>query len=287
MKIRKILENPKKGPQKLGHDVKGLWSSLMSRFIPLNRPGNIVMFHIGRSGSTVLGDTLDQNPDVFWDGEIYERFFSAYEKKKRTEIKDGFKFNDDPFNLLEKRMRHAGSRFYGFEVKFFHLDFFNLELQTFIDKLISLGFTHFIILERKNVLKKIVSSLIAHESGRYHIASGFKPNQKRINIDTDRVAIDRCEKSLISFLDDYKNKFDQVKQILDGHRVLELNYEDDIAQDPCSAYNNVSDFCCLKNKKPKIKYGKINPHTVGESIINCIKVEQVLQGTAYEWMLHE
>ncbi len=33
--------------------------------------GCVAMFHVGRSGSTVLGDLLDQHPDIFWDSEIY------------------------------------------------------------------------------------------------------------------------------------------------------------------------------------------------------------------------
>lgn len=43
------------------------------------RSGNIVMFHIGRSGSTVLGDLLDQHSSVYWDGEIYQSFYRAWE----------------------------------------------------------------------------------------------------------------------------------------------------------------------------------------------------------------
>jgi len=37
----------------------------------------VAMFHIGRSGSSVLADMLNQYPNVHWDGEIYETVTKA------------------------------------------------------------------------------------------------------------------------------------------------------------------------------------------------------------------
>ena len=34
-------------------------------------PHRAAMFHIGRSGSTVLGKMLDEHPEIAWDGEVY------------------------------------------------------------------------------------------------------------------------------------------------------------------------------------------------------------------------
>lgn len=34
------------------------------------RGPNIIMLHVGRSGSTVLGDLLGQRPEIMWDREV-------------------------------------------------------------------------------------------------------------------------------------------------------------------------------------------------------------------------
>jgi hypothetical protein len=45
---------------------------LLKPLLERMRPGNVMMFHAGRSGSTVLGDLLGQHPRVFWDSEIFQ-----------------------------------------------------------------------------------------------------------------------------------------------------------------------------------------------------------------------
>src|SRR6516225_3158271 len=48
------------------------------------RRGNVVMFHLGRSGSTVLASLLQQNPGVFWDGELFEGYYGATDETMRA-----------------------------------------------------------------------------------------------------------------------------------------------------------------------------------------------------------
>ena len=35
------------------------------------RPSNVASFHLGRSGSRLLGDLLKQHPRVVWEGELF------------------------------------------------------------------------------------------------------------------------------------------------------------------------------------------------------------------------
>ena len=49
-----------------------LKSILSGNFSKPKQSKNIAMFHAGRSGSTVLGDLLNQNPQIFWDSEIFQ-----------------------------------------------------------------------------------------------------------------------------------------------------------------------------------------------------------------------
>lgn len=113
---------------------------LLCRF----RRGNIVMFHIGRSGSTVLGDLLRQHPQVFWDSEIYQRLLR--DRDKNGTLYPSSASPGDAPEYLRARMPRAGKRFYGFEVKFFHLRRLNVQLSHYVGSLRCLGFTHFVIL---------------------------------------------------------------------------------------------------------------------------------------------
>jgi hypothetical protein len=44
-------------------------SALINRFE--KKPLAVAMFHIGRVGSTVVSELLNQNPDIKWDNELF------------------------------------------------------------------------------------------------------------------------------------------------------------------------------------------------------------------------
>ena len=112
------------------------------------------MFHVGRCGSTVLGDLLDQHPLVKWDREIYFRRFA----RNRFELKPF-----DSRKYLRHQMVVAGSRFYGFEVKFLenqHLAIVGAGLSDYVQQLRDVGVMHYVILERKNYLRMLISWVV-------------------------------------------------------------------------------------------------------------------------------
>ena len=56
------------------------------------RPGVVIMLHIGRCGSTVLANMLDQNPNIFWDGKTARRAHEIYgDSVKTLDISTWFK----------------------------------------------------------------------------------------------------------------------------------------------------------------------------------------------------
>jgi hypothetical protein len=243
------------------------------------------MFHIGRSGSTVLADLLNQHQKVYWNGEIYAKTFEHWERK-------GFVIGVDPLpvdftRLLRKKMIGAGEKIYGFEVKFFHLKLINVELTDYIESLHEFGFNHFIVLKRKNYLRKIVSSVIAHQKSQFHQSYHEKANLTRIKLDVDNIQIDFETKPLLAYLQNYHEKFCLLEQLLEGRNSLQLTYEDDIASDPLVSYKRVCDFLQVSYKDVLIRYGKTNPFELSEIIINFEEVERRLCGTSFEWMLYE
>lgn len=95
------------------------------------------MFHIGRSGSTVLCDMLNQHSDVSWDGELLKGTAATTINKPLRYSNPADRwynspyFPDRPFSFIESHMSKANTRFFGFETKFFHLSQNNIELGDF------------------------------------------------------------------------------------------------------------------------------------------------------------
>lgn len=136
----------------------------------------VALFHIGRSGSTMLGDLLDQHSAIAWDGEIYEHAFQRVERKtgplflsSDTSLLElcmqpwSELLPPDALEYLQERIALTQKSVYGFEVKFFHLRFFGMSLVDYVEGLKNLGFDAFVILKRRNLLRAIVSSL--HKRG--------------------------------------------------------------------------------------------------------------------------
>ena len=99
--------------------------------------GHIAMFHLGRSGSTVLGNLLNQHPLIEWDGEIYE-------PRGRFYHKHGFNGDAvDPLGFLGKRLAGAAKPSYAFEIKPYQMRLVKLTVEELLATLDTLGFTHF------------------------------------------------------------------------------------------------------------------------------------------------
>jgi hypothetical protein len=249
--------------------------------------GNIAMFHVGRCGSTVLGDMLDQHPMIHWDGEIYERLLKSNRISQDVTQKSSLHIAADPIGLLTSHMRRAGRQYYGIEVKPFHLDLLGIDLNHFLRALEAKRFNHLIILQRRNHLRKIVSSTIAHKTRQFHRSANSSSLMTKIHLDLEHVQIDRQEKPLIEFLGEYTAFFDTLGQLLSPRNRLWLTYEDDVSPNPQMAYRRVCAFLgVVPGNAPAVRYGITNPYPLPEVITNFAQVEARLKGTEFEWMLY-
>lgn len=240
--------------------------------------GKIAMFHIGRSGSTVLGDMLSQDKSIFWDGEVFKEFIA--EKQHIN--------NDDWQSFFRKRHALSGkNQYYGCEIKFFHIERMGNSLQEFFNDLEAMGFTHFIVLERKNYLRKIISSVIASNSGVWHKASSEQAKQYTVELDIDKVCIDDKSQSLCSFLESYTSDFEHLREVIKNRRNLWLCYEEDLQNDPLIAYQKICQFLQKEVDSIDIRYNRTNPYPVNTLVDNFEEVAGALKGSAYEWMLNE
>ena len=73
--------------------------------------------------------------------------------------------------------------------------------------------------------------------------------------------------------------------MLAGEDVLELSYEDDIAEDPRAAYARVCTWLGLEVVPAEPDLRRTNPRALREVISNWDEVANGLAGTPYAWML--
>jgi LPS sulfotransferase NodH len=241
-------------------------------------PGKVALFHVGRSGSTVLGDLLYQDKRLFWDGEVIRQFIREHEHAGLEQTSA----------YIRQRTRLAGNgRIYGCEIKPFHIQLAGVTLDGFVAELERAGFTRFIVLERRNYLRKIVSSLIAAQTERWHNSSYEKAEHASVTIDPACIEIDDTASSLLDTLDTYAGEFARLREVLEGRNLLWLSYEEDISNDPRCAYAKVCEFLALPPGKVATRYAKTNPWPLAELIDNYREIRDVLEGTPYAWMTND
>ena len=247
----------------------------------------VAMFHIGRTGSSVLADMLNQHPTIRWVGEIYE-----LEIKKIHQQLGHFRYGDaqyqfDPISLLKQTMDSLGDVSFGFEVKFHHLEHCGVSSSDYLKALKQLGINKHIVLRRHNIFRKIVSSLVAVESGQWHAAIGQKTARKKITINPDQLTVDRKTGTLKSLLEGYSQSLTDMDALLKNETVLQLNYEEDIEHDPLVGYNKIAGYLGLSAFTPTVRLAKTNPYDLSEIVENLDELRLHLKETEFAWMLDE
>jgi hypothetical protein len=250
------------------------------------RPGNVAMFHVGRSGSTVLARLLDQHPRVWWDGETY---YNRWEQLGGSPDLFG---SFDPARHLRRRMRAAGDRYYGFEVKFLpeqQLKIIQMELADFVDSICDLGISHFISLKRKNYVRRTLSQLIGRKTQVRHIDRGARSTLTRVRIDVDcvEIGVTGSAKPLLERFHELDAAHGELDRLLANKRALHLTYEDDILDDPQRAVERVCAFLNIEPHEGRVSHGRTNPFRIDEMVENFDELARVLSGTKFEWMLND
>lgn len=281
--VKRWLPAPLRAPAKALADAveQGLGA-----FSAHRRLGGIAMFHVGRSGSTVLARLLDQHPRVKWDGEIY---YNRWEELGTTPESFG---SFDPIKYLRRRMLAAGSRYYGFEIKCLpeqHLSIIDCSLSTFVDSISEAGITHFITLKRNNYLRRILSQIIGYRTQVRHIGAQQEAKLNRIRVDFDRiiVGVDNSEKSLMEWFHETDATHRELEALLSTKRVMHLTYEEDILKDPQVACNKVCEFLDVSLSEGLVNLGRTNPFRIDEMVENYDELVRLLAGTQFEWMLED
>jgi hypothetical protein len=257
----------------------------LNPFLCIFRPGNVAMFHVGRVGSTVLGSMLRQDRRIHWPGEVFEREHMRYTKAVKA---GGYTRLKDPLKILRTEMRAAGHRTFGFETKFLdehHLKVIGLDLESYIDALSRLGFDRYVVLTRRNILRRLVSGIVLRETGRAHVLATQAHERRRFHLDLNGIPLGARSFDVVDAIQMIEEGHERLSRALAGKKVCELNYEDHISDDPFVAYRRLMTFMGLEPGQPTIAFRKTNPDPLSETIENYDELLAALETTPYKWML--
>lgn len=238
----------------------------------------VFMWHHGRCGSTVLGQMLNQHPEIRWYGELYNRYVHAGTPHPN--------FSDD----LKYVQIECGRKLPGFELKGLpsqHLSTLGVSPGQFLDIIRELGFSQCIFLDRRNILRKLISVQIVVQGLRsaYHMTGKQPELSGSLRIDVQHVRIRGKNAPLldmIRYIDEETEKArHQVREYFD---FLPLYYEDHIEADPRVAYRETLVHLGLPYHDANVTLKRINVKALQELVENYQEVEDLLAGTKYEWM---
>lgn len=269
--------------------LKKLLYNKLAQSKPLGKSGHVCMIHIGRCGSTVLSNMIEQNFSINWAGELYEPIFKLY-GSNRLDFNQVLRSEISPIDYLSQDMKEPTKPtkpIYGFEIKPYHFRLLKQDPQEYVDLLGELGFTKFILLNRANRLRKIISSLIAHQTGVFHVSPGHfvRSPKTKVFINLESLAIDHDSKTLLEYLQDYDKQWAMVNGIVSDRDLLSLEYSRDIEKGLSVGYGKVSRFLDLPLKTPKVYYKRTNPYPLSELVENYEELCNLLGDTKYSWML--
>lgn len=254
----------------------------------------VVMMHAGRSGSTVLGDLLNQHDMIFWDGEIFNgpglrpyRGAKMYVWQKWPRSKF---FPSKPFDFIANRCTVSNEPVFGFEMKYFDMRVNEIDVATFANRLFDLEINHVINLHRKNHLRWLVSQLVAMQRSKFHFKNGEKAelDAVTINIDSPYKVVYRSDYlSMFELFERIEREAREFGNALRAKKVLNLTFEDHIEKDPTEAYRLVCEFLNLPIRDVRIRYSRATPYALRDVVTNFHELKERMTGTKYEWMLKD
>jgi hypothetical protein len=228
---------------------------------------------------------------LFWDGELFEGQWGEFRERARrrgqstaTRWNRSPHYPDHPLRFVESCAAAHRDLGYGYAVKFFHLQFLGLPKGDFLQRQEELGFRRWLVLERRNLLRIVISTLVADARGTYHVY-GRSPDLTRIHLDPERVEIDSQRQPLLGFLRDHQQNYGELRELLAGRNHLWLGYEESLERNPLQGYAGCCRFLGVEPRKVKVPTARTTPYPLSDVLSNFEEVRSYLQGTPFAWML--
>jgi LPS sulfotransferase NodH len=261
----------------------------------------IPVFFQERSGSTIVDQLLDQHPNINSYWEIFHHL-RVKNKNIKLPIGDFLRKNWVKTKQIDENVKHAMFQYSYMDIAIFSK---NLDYDYFF-KIHSKLQKNIIYIDRKNILKRIISRERASINGVWHInhLNEIKKRENKIFLDIKNVnnlRIINAQRhavpifnnlqniSLYDFLKIFNSFESDIEKSIDLNfrNILKLNYEDHIEENPIIAVDMITDWLGLDQfKNYNITLQKTSNKPLKDLVINYEELERSLLNTEFEWMLY-
>lgn len=255
----------------------------LSPFALRRQKRRVALFHLGRSGSTVLASVFRQ-PGTCVDGEIVEDYLERRLDWKWDKFERPAKAAAAPAIDLQRylllRLRLGYAENYFCEFKPFQLRLCGSSVSDAVAACRALGFDSFATLERRNLLRIVVSALRAREHDLWQSKAGKATPP--LTIDLDRVPHDRCVLPLVEMLAKLERDWREIEEATPPE-ATRLVYEDHIERDPMLGARLLSQATGMQHVS-EAPIQRIGGRPLAEEVANWEAVKERLEGTRFAWM---
>lgn len=221
-------------------------------------PGNVnytrfLILTRARTGSNLLISYLNNHPNIRAYGEVFGNI--------------GNKNIQDLIDIVYSKKSHI-TKSVGFKIFYYHPN--DSKSQDIWDYLLSDIRIKVIHLKRKNLLRSLVSELIAYKTNIWkeiHVGNSIKSDQKKIYVDVNSL-INQINQNL-EWIESFEKKFKE-------HDSMNINYED-LVKNPDSTLNSIFSFLQVKKIKVQSFLQKQNPEKLEDLIINYSELSKHLK----------
>lgn len=216
-----------------------------------------VIFAVGRSGSGLLVNLLRSHPDIYCDDELFRRDLLSPRRY-----------------LMYKERFHAESA-YGFKLNTYH--FRVQEITTpakFVRDIYNRGY-HIISLERRNLLRQVLSHMYAMHRHKFH----HRVDQGNLSYDKFTVELGYLVAELKLF-----ESYRLLKSwILEDLPFLPIVYEDDLldAEKHQATADKITEFLGLSPKPVRTNLQRTTPREVSDFVDNYGEIISFISNTVY------
>lgn len=251
------------------------------------------LVHLGRSGSTVVGDLLGQHTRLEWAGEIWTQAHQA----GTTKIQTATDFLELP-NIVSRVSRKER---FGFELKFINLRYFEESIgkadwDRFIEVILALASEQHkpMLLIRRNALRRLVSCRLAAETGVWHRRVG------------DQIDAREGTRSVVLPVDEFEDwdtghhgqLIDVIGKCVEWNNLLEeafrrrawltLSYEEHVSASPRLAYRRIIENLgmSVEDASSPLQVTAAN-RPLHEVVSNWSEVSRHLKSSPHSWMLEQ
>jgi len=242
-----------------------------------------VIWHVGRCGSSVLGQCLNQHPAIQEDNEILNRWMPQHRGEQplpelEAALESVYRGRRKPVQIVEIKFLAAQ-----------HPGLFGLDCLALADRLSPYGWQRHVVLERANLLRRMVSHCIGQQTQRFHLSvCEAKPEPQAITLPLEAITVGLETRSLLDWLNIMSAGYHQLRQGLAKRGgYLDVIYEKHLQSDPLVGYGLICEDLGLPVVSVNVRLQRTNPYPLEALIVNFEELHSLLAPTVHGWMLQE